>query len=89
MTYILFCKVLKMAKEREPGEVERLLRTGDPFWTMLLGGGKMDFLRQENFFMSTVTIIFLNIFLSTLGREAVYQSLNDFENIFLVAFNLI
>ena len=79
MTYILFCKLLKMAKEQfaTPAELNRLVKTADPFWRMLIVGGKMDFLRQENFFMRTVTIFFLNIFLSTLGRQAVYQEIDD------------
>ena len=72
--YLLICKVLKISKEyfATPEKIAGLIRTGDPFWNMLLVGGEMDFMRQENFFMQTMQLLVLNILVSTIGSEVVY-----------------
>ena len=74
-TYLLVCKLLALLKERvaTADEIAGLIRTGDPFWNMLLVAGKMDFMQQENLFMQTITLLMLNIAISTLGTFAVYQ----------------
>ena len=73
-SYILICKLLTIAKSylAKPEELAGLIRTGDPFWTMLLVGSKMDFMRQENVFMQTITLVILNIMISTIGSITIY-----------------
>ena len=89
--YILVCQVLAIAKEylAKPEDIERLIRRGDPFWNMLLVGSEMDFMRQENFFMQTITLNFLNILIATIGTRTVYNIALGTQELFSLGYNCI
>ena len=74
--YLLTCKFLKRAKLActKPQKIKELTRQGaDPFWTLLLGETTFDFMRQENFFMTIISTIYLNILIGMVGQFIVFK----------------